>query len=370
MKVYRGNGLGDIYYSLLRDITEFGRRIVTRGHQCLELSEPVTLVYEKPGYCWMTIPGRKFNPFFALAEVAWILTGNGNVEWISYFNSRMKQFSDGGENFHGAYGLRMRHWGSGTGGAVDQIQEVVRKLREDSFSRQAVVSLWDPVGDNKIKSSDIPCNNLVYYTLRNGKLDQTVTMRSNDLVWGTPYNAVQLTHLHALVAGMLGVEMGTFTYIINNLHYYFNLYKTTLSGLLEKAYESDAEKSGLKAVSIPSFGTVDDEGIHLLEKNCAFIAKNYQGIYSTNLDLMCPYFTGGGYWNQIIPQMIWIYTVLKEKNFSNSGIVDHISERVMMLGSTLIELILDFYQDSESVYTQAVMTQCQKAILVRTSVAD
>src|SRR5271167_1899813 len=110
MKVYTGAGLGDFYFALIREITEHGKKIVTRGQTCLELPESVCLEYTRPGYCWMRIPGRKFNPFFALAEVMWILSGNGNVEWISYFNKQMLAYSDGKEDFHGAYGLRIRKW--------------------------------------------------------------------------------------------------------------------------------------------------------------------------------------------------------------------------------------------------------------------
>jgi thymidylate synthase len=131
MKVYKGRGLGDFYYQMIRDITHEGREIVTRGQRCLELPEPVTLVYESPGYCWMDIPERRFNPFFALAEVPWILTGNGNAEWISYFNKQMLEYLDEGRiEFHGSYGLRMRHWTDDNEEleVVDQIAHVARKL--------------------------------------------------------------------------------------------------------------------------------------------------------------------------------------------------------------------------------------------------
>src|SRR5437899_4232202 len=258
LKLYSGAGLGDVYYQLIRAITERGRKINVRGLDCLEFPELVVLEYEAPGYCWMRIPGRKFNPFFALAEIPWILSGNGNVEWISYFNKNMKSFQDGNNpDFHGAYGLRIRKWpekilveNEVTYNYIDQVRCVLQKLRADPNSRQAVISLWDPTRDNGY-SKDITCNNYIVYTLRNGILAQTVNIRSNDLIWGTPHNAIQFTHLQAYVAGMLGVRMGLFIYVIHNLHYYLDLYNPTLSNLIEKAY--DLNSHVLSAETLPCF---------------------------------------------------------------------------------------------------------------------
>lgn len=264
MRVYSGDGLGDIYYDLIRDITEHGRKITTRGLDCLELPGLVVLEYHVPGACWMRIPGRKFNPFFALAEIPWILSGNGNVEWISYFNSNMRSFQDGNNpDFHGAYGLRIRRWESGRGfnSCVDQIVEMVKKLQADPFSRQAIISIWDPARDND-EYKDIPCNNHICYTLRDGKLHQTVTIRSNDVVWGTPHNAVQFTHLHAYVAGLLGVKMGLFTYVIHNLHYYLDQYKPTLSNLIDRAYLFSGQSPHLCSEILEGFTTFGDLELH------------------------------------------------------------------------------------------------------------
>lgn len=344
MKVYSGDGIGSMYFQLIRDITENGRKITVRGQECLELPEPVCLVYEKSGACWMRIPGRKFNPFFMLAEVMWILGGNGDVDWISYFNSKMRDWSDGKEIFHGAYGLRIRQWPCHFAGYayLDQIDFVVKKLIKDPFSRQAVISLWDPDKDNLIPSKDYPCNNLIYYSLRDGILDQTVVMRSNDIVWGTPHNAIQFTHLHALVAGNLDVEMGKFTYVIQNLHYYLNLYKPTLSHLIEKAYETQ-----IRAESISSFGPIkeDDFEESLSSVNRILKVRN-KGIFSRTLLTT----SGSGYWGSLIPMMIWIFVAIKE------GIEDnYLSNVVTTLPQPLMDMVLDFYKDSKNEHAQRLL---------------
>src|SRR5207245_339720 len=136
------------------------------------------------------------------------------------------------------------------------IKEVVSKLQSDPYSRQAVISLWDPVHDNFEVSKDYPCNNVAYYSLRDGVLDQTVVIRSNDLVWGTPVNAIQWTHIQAHVAGLLGVQIGKLTYVIQNLHYYLDEYKPTLGLLIDRAFSGEK----LEAETMEGFGPLTQSG--------------------------------------------------------------------------------------------------------------
>jgi len=330
VKVYSGAGLGDFYYQVIRDITEFGKKIQTRYGQCVELPFPVVFEYEKPGHCFMRIPNRKFNPFFALAEVVWILSGSGSVDWICHFNKRMKDYADEGyKDFHGSYGLRLRHWEprhQASFSPIDQIKCVVQKLQDDPFSRQALISIWDPERDNLEKSKDYPCNNVVYFSLRDGVLDQSVVIRSNDVIWGTPYNAVQFTHLHALVAGMLEAKIGRMTYFIQNLHYYLDLYKPTLSSIIEQAYDKDA----VGAECVPNFDTITMPDFDKIVRIVNRMLKPGDGMEYLG--------EGVGYWGHTIPKMILIYE-LKERKEK----LEFIDGLIQSLGQPLIDLIHTFY---------------------------
>jgi hypothetical protein len=380
MLLYEGRGLGDVYATLLRDLTNEGRRVTVRGQNCMEFKEPVTLVYKNSGYCWMCIPGRKFNPFFSLAEVFQMLSGQGSVSFLSYFNSKIKDIAadEGNSDFHGAYGIRLRKWlcnpyeegiHDDNPEIVDQIQQALRKLKIDPFSRQAVLSLWDPVQDNLEVSKDYPCNNLVYYSLRDGKLDQTVVQRSNDLVYGTPYNAVQFTHLHALVAGELGTEMGTFTYVIQNMHFYYDLYPKILANLLEWAFVSRSWIEGGEdcALCLPGFCTVTDAEIKKLQSTIEEIANTFKNYPE---DLRAPdvvFQRGLGYWNYMIPSMIWIFSAVKTYSQNHSPIVrndaiEGLTAAIVALGEPLISLIQDFYADSENIFTRALMYSLHESL--------
>lgn len=357
MKIYSGNGLGDMYLALVREIARNGREIPTRHGPCLELEEPVCLVYEKPGHCWMTIPGRGFNPFFALAEVVWILSGNGNVEWISYFNSNMKKFADEDqEDFHGAYGIRMRRWPSSTGEylTLDQLGFAINKLKADSFSRQAVVALWNPEKDNLLKSNDYPCNNLLYFRLRDGVLDQTVIQRSCDLIWGAPHNAVQFSHVHAYVAGSIGAKIGKMNYFIQNLHYYLDLYKLTLAGLIERAFDENEQmyQATVKALGVQEFSAISQERftqsqdftLRMLHTDMKYLYKFEPLI--------------GGYWDNIIPTMLWIYRSVKEGTEDSV----HLARKILSMPEPLRELALMYYEKCTYGISKEVHSTCVRLL--------
>lgn len=331
MRVYRGRGLGDIYYSLIRDISA-GREVTIRGHRLKEIEGPVTLCYTEPGACFMPIPGRKFNIFFALAEVMWMWSGRGDVEWISHYNSNMKSFQDGDNpEFHGAYGLRVRkwkpYWGlSDTASEVDQLEEAIKKIVVDPFTRQAVISLWHPAYDNgSPPTKDTPCNNLVYFSLRDGKLDMTVVIRSNDVIWGTPYNVCQFSHLQAIAVGMLRqeldqtsgsgepprekdkVQIGTLTYVVQNLHYYLDQADETRELLIKKAtwpvtdpkdFPRGYPGNGPGALKHPLFSVPTPEDF-----------KEAQGMVFSNISIRDK--SENPYWDRVIPQMLKAFDVRK-----------------------------------------------------------
>jgi len=316
----------------------------------------------------MNIPGRRFNPFFALAEVVWILSGDGNVDWISYFNSQMGEFSDGKKDFHGAYGLRIRKWpymrdrrfefdcgfyyaegGREPRTDIDQLEQAIFKLKKDPQTRQAVISLWDPVRDNLDRSKDYPCNNIVYFSLRQGVLDMSVVIRSNDVIWGTPYNAVQFTHLHAYVAGCLGVQMGVFTYFIQNLHYYLDQYRETLSVLLRQAFDSDFK---LQAEKHPLFRppVLDDEF-----RECNSEVHRVLHISSKYSSILGAEFHHSGYWGFIIPLMTWVYSTVKEGHVRDPHDIDRVADWLRKADSPFVELAIDFFRGSKNPIAKEVV---------------
>ena len=98
-----------------------------------------------------------------------------------------------------------------------QIKSVIRELRRDPYSRRAVV---DVRRTSDIFLDDPPCLQHIQFTIRGGRLNMTVLFRSNDACKATFMNAYALTCLQEMIAGELGVEVGSYTHIANSFHAY------------------------------------------------------------------------------------------------------------------------------------------------------
>jgi thymidylate synthase len=181
---------------------------------------------------------RPINPAFAIAEVIWILAGSNDLEFLRFWNPRMKRFSDDGHMFHGAYGFRLGSQPALSAGVADslrhtppqaqpnrrdQLRAAYDALQLTPHSRQVVLQIWDSRLDlpsPSPRSKDIPCNLMSHLLIRDEKLEWLQVMRSNDLIWGTPYNFIQFTTIQEVIAGWLGIEVGAYNHISDSLHVY------------------------------------------------------------------------------------------------------------------------------------------------------
>lgn len=200
-----------------------GDRTVEMTHVNIELAEP-----------WrreILVPGRKASLPAQIAETMWILSGRNDISWLQNYLPRAAEFSDDGTTWRGGYGPRLRSWvglqhkmegGEEVSGTfiVDQLAHVVDLLRNDPTTRRAVISIYDPAVDVE-GGKDVPCNNWLHFLSRHGKLDLHVATRSNDLIWGwSGINAFEWSALQEIVAGLLGIQVGTLNFSIGSLHIY------------------------------------------------------------------------------------------------------------------------------------------------------
>ena len=199
------------------------------------------------------VNNRDINVFFLLAEAMWIWSGRKDVKFLTIFNKKMSDFSDDGSVFHAPYGFRLRHWGVRSedkfleenmhaAQGYDQIADAIRILSNNPNSRQVVMSIWNPDLDLGVATKDIPCNDIVMLKIRNGKLITTIANRSNDLHWGLPTNIFQFSFLTELIAGILGIELGTQTHNSQSLHIYD--WNPITQRLLETPYGEELYRSG------------------------------------------------------------------------------------------------------------------------------
>ncbi|MEW9533601.1 thymidylate synthase [Microbispora sp. NPDC049125] len=207
---------GDSVTKLFTDVVKLvkqGQHVSPRGMATREVLD-VHLALTRPrARLLLASPARVLNVAFAVAETVWILSGSDD-EWIYGFNGQLRKYADDGV-LRGAYGPRMRRWG----GHVDQLAQVLALLKADPDSRRAVIQLYDPARDSA-GHRDVPCTLGFRFHLRRGRLHMSTTMRSQDLWTGMPYDLFFTTTLHELMAGWLGVELGTYRHHVDSLHLY------------------------------------------------------------------------------------------------------------------------------------------------------
>ena len=174
----------------------------------------------------LNIPSRKNMYRYIFGELLWYLDGNDSVEFIDSYSSMWKTLSDDGEHSNSAYGKYlfkpMHCKGEGVNYDNDnnlksQWDYVKELLRKDPFTRQAIIHV-KPI--QMYSTKDVVCTFYLHFFIRDGKLNLIVNMRSNDLMFGTPYDVFMFTFMQELMSVELGIELGSYYHIANNMHIY------------------------------------------------------------------------------------------------------------------------------------------------------
>lgn len=189
---------------------EKGRLQESRNGRTLEIQD---LIIEVENPLEMAPNGVRAN---YLKEIGWVeglqlIAGVTDSALTTQIQPNFRAFMEHEDaKFWGAYGPR----------TADQFPIVVERLREDPDTRQAVVTLWDPKYDAAGGKKDHPCTTAFIFQVREGKLDMSVLMRSNDLWWGWPYDSQQFAMVQLSVAGVLGIPVGKYTHHAASAHLY------------------------------------------------------------------------------------------------------------------------------------------------------
>jgi len=238
MRSFEFNTFEEAYPQLIKALLEEGEEVSPRGMLTREIS-PVGITIKDPTKHAITHPVRKLNYGFMVGELLWMLRGKNEVESIAHYNKQWLKYSDDGMTLNGSYGQRIFNWDAGnrdiefknedeysiTRGmaskaiTVNQFEAAYQQLKADPDTRQATIVIFDPYKDYR-ETKDKPCTNLMRFTIRNGKLNMMVCMRSNDIFYGFPYDVYNFTMMQEIMAGKLGVAVGKYTHVVDSLHIY------------------------------------------------------------------------------------------------------------------------------------------------------
>lgn len=102
----------------------------------------------------------------------------------------------------------------------NQIDNLINKLKTNPQDRRMLINLWQiPYLDT---GALYPCVYNSCWDVTDGKLNCMLTIRSNDLPLGNPFNVSQYAVLVHLLAQVTNFKPGLLTVCINNAHIYEN----------------------------------------------------------------------------------------------------------------------------------------------------
>lgn len=195
-------------YSLLRKELLEAPLVAPRGMKTKELLG-TTIHLRNPRNRLGFHKDRGYSLPLMIAEAIMLFSDSDRLEHLAFINPRMKMYSDTGSTLFGAYGNRIH----------TNIQDVLRKLKDDSSTRQAVLPIIRPY-DLRVVTKDFPCTQVLQLMIRDNKLHMFTTMRSNDFGWGLQYDLPVFTIFQEILANTLQVEVGEYWHTANSLHIY------------------------------------------------------------------------------------------------------------------------------------------------------
>jgi len=112
-------------------------------------------------------------------------------------------------------------------------ESLIETLKTDPCNRRMIMSLWQ---NEWLPTAALPsCVWNSQWNVTGERLNMMVTVRSNDVPLGMPFNVCQYAVLCHLVAQICGLKPGKFTYVINNAH----IYKNQVEGIREQMRRRD-----------------------------------------------------------------------------------------------------------------------------------
>ena len=164
---------------------------------------------------------KKLHLRSIIHELLWFLKGDTNIQYLKENKVRIwDEWADEDGNLGPVYGHQWRSWPTPDGGHIDQIKELIERLKTNPNSRRHIVSAWNvaDVGNMALP----PCHCLFQFYVANGKLSCQLYQRSADTFLGVPFNIASYALLTLMVAQVCDLEPGEFIHSFGDVHLYNN----------------------------------------------------------------------------------------------------------------------------------------------------
>lgn len=208
------------YLSMMRHVRDRGARKEDRtgtgtlsvfGHQMrFDLSQGFPVITTK-----------KLHLKSIIHELLWFLSGDSNVRYLQENGvSIWNAWANADGELGPVYGVQWREWRAASGETVDQIVDVVQRLRNDPNSRRILVSAWNVAELPRMALP--PCHCMFQFYVADGKLSCQLYQRSADIFLGVPFNIASYALLTHMLAQQVDLKVGDFVWTGGDCHLYLN----------------------------------------------------------------------------------------------------------------------------------------------------
>ncbi len=208
------------YLDLLRHVLDHGTRKSDRtGTGTLSVFGAQLRFDLNAGFPLVTT--KKVHLKSIIHELLWFLKGETNTRYlqengITIWDEWAKPDGELGP----VYGYQWRSWPTADGRHIDQISQVLEKLRKNPDSRRMIVSAWNVADLDKMAL--MPCHAFFQFYVADGRLSCQLYQRSADMFLGVPFNIASYSLLTLMVAQVCGLKPGDFVHTFGDTHLYMN----------------------------------------------------------------------------------------------------------------------------------------------------
>lgn len=179
---------------------------------------------------------KKLHLRSIIHELLWFLNGDTNINYlhqnkVSIWDEWAKPDGELGP----IYGYQWRSWPTYDGGHIDQLQQILKSIQENPYSRRHMVSAWNVAQIDQMALP--PCHVLFQFYVNNGELSLQLYQRSADIFIGVPFNIASYVLLLIMVAQQTGLKPGEFIHTLGDAHIYVNHIDQAKLQLIREPYQ-------------------------------------------------------------------------------------------------------------------------------------
>ena len=231
----------DVYYEeegyleLNSDILKYGEKCRMRNGWGWKLIMRA-LSFDLSNGLFPLLTSKKMSLFQVLTELIWFIEGGKHTggrlntnrlkEIMGVDENAFTIWNANGEAFEGSesdgdlgyvYGSEWRKF---NGGMIDQLQNLIDRIKVDPNCRRLVVSAFNPSRMDQVALP--PCHIVFQIMYYGGKLNMVMMQRSADMFLGVPFNIASYAALLIVISKLTNHQPGILRINLSDAHIYGN----------------------------------------------------------------------------------------------------------------------------------------------------